>query len=441
AMELPVGPHPCWELEDNAQDFDEPRELRSIPDSLIVLQSLKQSRNKWLTSLLPKFSAKARGGKPPDVVPPPHTIKAHGRYDMKIGPHVFSNTAFYEVHYLPQEPGVPASYGQSGAPMSTAMTQSAYSQSPSSSNSSAMNAIVTPDMVSEVNAAALSNPTLNNLLQLAASGRATAEQLRTLGLLVQSLGQRQQHEYMKDDTSTLPRSHHSPRPIRPFDIVVEFQEKPSDRWIISRGPAVCKRELRSDRRSSDILLNVTAPFPGSLLYQLHHARMTGQDNAPLADIPFQIVTMRLSRATHALWDAFSTWAGGEQGMKKSRSELLRMAKKVPPRSYLQYQLPDGPLLQQIHDSVVFPYATKSIMPNNADSSRPRRRATIRKSVNPLAVPGGIVSSKQQQKQKAPSSTTPIACHACKQTDVPLMVGGSKSTLSHEPRRLPDFTVL
>ena len=52
--------------------------------------------------MFPKFSTRARGTKVAEVVPPPHTIKAHGKYDLTIGPHVFSNTAIYEVHYLPE---------------------------------------------------------------------------------------------------------------------------------------------------------------------------------------------------------------------------------------------------------------------------------------------------------------------------------------------------
>ncbi len=85
----------------------------------MILQSLRQcelfsrvlasalyesriARSRWITSTFPKFSARTRGTKVAEVIPPPHTIKAHGKYDLTIGPHVFSNTAIYEVHYLPE---------------------------------------------------------------------------------------------------------------------------------------------------------------------------------------------------------------------------------------------------------------------------------------------------------------------------------------------------
>ena len=67
--------------------------------------------------MFPKFSTRARGTKVAEVIPPPHTIKAHGKYDFTIGPHVFPNTAVYEVHYLP-ETDMAASFGPAAQCMS-----------------------------------------------------------------------------------------------------------------------------------------------------------------------------------------------------------------------------------------------------------------------------------------------------------------------------------
>lgn len=75
----------------------------------VLLSSLVQehcthefiARSKWVTTMFPKFSVKTRSGKTPEVTPPPHTTKAHGKYDLHVGPHVYHDTAIYEVHYLP----------------------------------------------------------------------------------------------------------------------------------------------------------------------------------------------------------------------------------------------------------------------------------------------------------------------------------------------------
>lgn len=51
---------------------------------------------------------------------------------------------------------------------------------------------VTPALIAQVNDAAASNPTLHNLLQVAASGEASMDQLKTLGFFIQSLAAAQQ---------------------------------------------------------------------------------------------------------------------------------------------------------------------------------------------------------------------------------------------------------
>ena len=139
SVSLPTGPQPGSELQ--GQEHETPMDgmqLKSVAErsvsrpatmsfaetsccSLVLLQSLRQceppsprmlvrrpnlctARNKWVTSMLPRFSTKTRG-KAAEVTPPPHTIKAHGKYDLHIGPHVFSGITVYEVHYLDQHDG------------------------------------------------------------------------------------------------------------------------------------------------------------------------------------------------------------------------------------------------------------------------------------------------------------------------------------------------
>ena len=46
---------------------------------------------------------------------------------------------------------------------------------------------VTPALIAQVNLAASSDPTLQNLLQVAAAGKASVDQLRSLGVFIQTL--------------------------------------------------------------------------------------------------------------------------------------------------------------------------------------------------------------------------------------------------------------
>ncbi|EPQ29147.1 uncharacterized protein PFL1_03434 [Pseudozyma flocculosa PF-1] len=84
------------------------REPANVGDSLVLLQSLRQSRLSHLSSLLPPFSQKMRSGTIyPNVLPlsllhglnprEPHVLIQLGRADIQVGPHVFVKTKFWEV--------------------------------------------------------------------------------------------------------------------------------------------------------------------------------------------------------------------------------------------------------------------------------------------------------------------------------------------------------
>lgn len=84
------------------------REPATIEESLVLLQSLRQSRLSHLSSLLTPFSQRVRSGMIyPNVLPlsllhglnprDPHILIQLGRADIHVGPHVFLKTKFWEV--------------------------------------------------------------------------------------------------------------------------------------------------------------------------------------------------------------------------------------------------------------------------------------------------------------------------------------------------------
>jgi hypothetical protein len=151
-------------------------------------------------------------------VPPPHTIKSLGKFDFQAGPHIFPDTSVYEAHYLHSTPvpQLPPS-GSNQPPASTWQTASSFraptytpyfpyaaSATPSATpyptaqrastplvSAVASETPITPALINRVNDAAATDPILANFLQLAASGRATSDQLKTLALLIQSLASAQ----------------------------------------------------------------------------------------------------------------------------------------------------------------------------------------------------------------------------------------------------------
>ncbi|CCM04452.1 uncharacterized protein FIBRA_06632 [Fibroporia radiculosa] len=459
-IRLPVGPHPNWELDNcspKARSLLYRRRFTKVDYVFALKQILCVARQKWLSTAFPKFSTKARGNKAPEVVPPPHTIKAHGRYDLTIGPHVFSNTAFYEVHYLvrspnPTPPSAPphssqpalASTSFSGAQntsysqlSTTSIAVSALTGQGTPSAGVGHVAVVTPDLVSQVNIASMSNPTLKNLLHLASSGRATPDQLKTLGLLIQSLGAIQQPERIPDSqSSTLTlQSPAASIPEREFDIVIEFQEKSSDRWVIPRGPVVCERSPADFYNPSDVTLSMVLPF---VRPSLSDSGASSTDVSQLAQ-PY-VVTFRLSKVAPMLWKTLWAWSGGDQD--KSKTTLDEIARSnMERRQFLQYRLPDGPLFQQIQAGVAPPYSTRTIVPSGGNTTRTRRRQSSRKGgeqvVRTQVVETGAVSKRKQQVSPKVMTPLPIACRACGQTDVPLMMGGRYCRICIEAGRAVD----
>jgi hypothetical protein len=344
---------------------------------------LYPARDKWLSSTFPKFSSKARGGKPPEIVPLPHTIQTRGRCDIEIGPHIFPDTTIFEVHYLspqqpvpPPKPGylylTPPSMGSSSWQATTPYGGSQYNtygqqntaqkgtsdsisqQSSKPLLSSLTSSVsITPSLINQVNSAASSNPTLANLLQLAAAGKANSDQLKTLGLLIQSLAAPSSEvsgtsssshtsHPMLSETVILPKDSqtgtpstsstmlNSPNtflsPVREFDIVIEFQESTSERWIFPRGPVVCERvpDKLAPNSTYDILISTYVPFTKDAPPT---AMASEKGDTSAESPPPQPVTFRLKKAPMAVWETVSRWAGNEDSMTKNRKileELVRV---------------------------------------------------------------------------------------------------------------------
>ncbi|KAI0652001.1 hypothetical protein C8Q79DRAFT_935720 [Trametes meyenii] len=385
--------------------------------SLVVLQSLRQSRSIWVTTLFPKFSVKTRGGRPTEVIPPPHTTKAYGKYDLLIGPHVFADTAIYEVHYLPPN-DITASQTSAIQSANLSSVQTSLSSVPFPSGT-----YVTPAMSSKVLSVAKEDQTLANLLNAVVKRTATDDQVRTLGYLIQSMGGVQ----TLDQSSAAPGTTLQPpvRPVspKPFDIVLEFHERPSERFVLSRGDVVCDlvaSKSNNAYRASDVIVTCCIPFPRAATFE-------PSQTSPEARSP-EVATFRISRISQSLWDLLFVWAGGLDRIEESRVKLSQLAKVAPPRSYLQHRLPEGDLLEDIQNSVAPAYTMKPVKPPGADSNRPKRKSVSRR---PTVVSGApstpldISPPAKRRNQPKPkvSAPPPIACHSCGQTDVPLMMGG------------------
>ncbi|KAF8665426.1 hypothetical protein AX16_000445 [Volvariella volvacea WC 439] len=381
-IEFPVGERPGWEIEHGKGE-----DLKSIADSLTLYQSLRQSRNRWIYSTFPKFWSKGRGKLTSETAPSnSHCFRA--KFELEIGPHIFPDTILYEVqytppqsssssanqahtsntwrstpyvHYLPQNqlaagttPPIIASTPTSQA-RSNNPAPSSYSVKPNSSpvvSSLTTVTPITPALISKVNTAAATNPILANLLHLAAAGRASPDQLKTLGLLIQSLSDTPPEPNLVERSLPVPsHSHplapynaaHSPSiaaqqpqtpvpPVKDFDLILEFQNLPTERWLLPRGPVVCHK--LPGEFPTDIFLTVRVPLG------------TDETLAEKPDCPMpQAVVFCLKTVPLLVWDTLVRWIGGEEKMVANQKILDRLPRHDD--TFLAHQIAEGTLLTQL----------------------------------------------------------------------------------------------
>jgi hypothetical protein len=109
--------------------------------------------------------------------------------------------------------------------------------------------------------------------------------------------------------------------VKPFDLVIEFAENPSERWIFPREHVVCERLLDSTNIDAayDILISTCVPFTAGA--SAHDGISAESKQGGLSPQDPQLVTFRLKRAPIAVWDTVSRWAGGEEIMEQNRKFL------------------------------------------------------------------------------------------------------------------------
>jgi len=202
----------------------------------------------------------------------------------------------------------------------------------------ALNAVttITPNLINQVNLAASSNPILANLVQLAAAGKATAEQLKTLGLLIQSLASTESAQLASlpisqsqpDETllvkspSGIQDATTSNSPVKEFDLVIEFREMPSERWLFPRGPVVYEKAVENDNdhdiinTAYDTVIKTILPFDNTSSAAASGAPPL-KGSLPIDDSR-HVATFRLRKTPSRIWDTISRWAGSEEKVQQSQ---------------------------------------------------------------------------------------------------------------------------
>ncbi|KAG6840918.1 hypothetical protein C0991_003260 [Blastosporella zonata] len=304
---------------------------------------------------------------------------------------------------------------------------------------------ITPTLINQVNSAASSNPTLANLLQLAAAGHASPEQLKTLGLLIQSLAT---SEATQPIPPSLPASSSLPplpilpstpaatvsvAPVKEFDLVLEFRENPIDRWIFPRGVVTCERtiDLPATHALSRTVIKACLPFSKPKISVSTASEQPHPVNS-LDEVP-QVAIFTLERTPLAVWDTISRWVGSPEKLQLNKTKLEGI--KPIEYVYLGYQLSQGPLLSQLQIASSPMFTMKSLKVAAATANRAKRKVTQKPPKttqdqathhpqNPATTEKASSAKRRRvihQTERTPAP--PIQCVSCKNKDVPLILGG------------------
>lgn len=182
---------------------------------------------------------------------------------------------------------------------------------------------VSPALSSKVAIASQSNPILANLLKAVLNRTATDDQVKTLGLLIQSLEGVPELESF-GGTPPAALTPHASTPVRegspkPFDIILEFHEHSTERWIFPRGDVYCERVGVVEGTSawlSDVIVTTCIPF-------LNHTGTEPRPSDPSTDAPTpEVVSFRFSKVHLTLWELLLGWAGGPAKMEESKEKLV-----------------------------------------------------------------------------------------------------------------------
>lgn len=202
------------------------------------------------------------------------------------------------TYYAPQSSQT--SWGSSTIYGTTSYGTTPYYQPATQSQESSNPLVaVTPELLNRVTMAGTTNPTLASLLRLAASKQATQEELKRLGALIQSLATVPGEIYL----TQAPLQQISTTPIKPPDLVLEFQERAGTQFLLPHGPSLCQRvESASGCVSHDVMLTTCLQVPKA--------------RAPISSDPQvapeeteDVITLRFANASQEFWCFLSSWVG------------------------------------------------------------------------------------------------------------------------------------
>ncbi|KAF9454084.1 hypothetical protein P691DRAFT_798360 [Macrolepiota fuliginosa MF-IS2] len=448
-IDFPYGKKRNWELD--------------TADADIGLKSITE-RERWLQHTFPKFTSKARGAKAPEP-PPPHTIMSKGKCELIVGAHHFRDTIFYEVHYMQPASAVPALQAPSTSTPTT--SYSSYftitvpvttPQVPGSSEDQDLSQLklalgggmeytISADLVARIHHEASVNPIFATKFRLAVEPNATQEQIRNFAFALPHLPGVRVTGAPTSLTLSTEQQVRLP-PVREWDLVIEFNEAPNERWLIPRGTlASCSRLVSKDGSDkSDVSFTLKLPLPETQPKPTNADEAGASEKASSDLVPPRPVKFELHQAPNTVYDLIINWIGGNDKNAENAAALAKIPKRQ--NVYVPHRLSQGQLLSQLQAAQTPNYTMKLLKQGPSNPPRPRRKPTQKQkpapqgtiaapvptenasstAPPPVEKPERMEKPAKEPKRRRYQATTkpapvPIRCLVCFKTDVPLMMGG------------------
>ncbi|XP_006454060.1 hypothetical protein AGABI2DRAFT_189385 [Agaricus bisporus var. bisporus H97] len=412
----------------------------------------------------PKFTTRVRNAKAPEA-PPPHTIMPRGRCDLVIGPHRYRDTLFYEVHYMQSSSAIPAVQAPltsitSASPPSTPSVSTAAT-APSDDQQLAQLKLalgggteytISADLVARIHYEASVNPIFATKFRLAVEPNATQEQIRNFAFALPHLpGVTVSGAPTSLTLSTEQQQQVRLPPVREWDVVMEFNETPNERWLIPRGTlASCSRLVNKGASMlPEASLTLRLPLPDIQATNTSAEESKVSEEKSLDSIPPQAIKFMLPQTPDVIYDLILRWIGGDDKNAANAAALAKIPKRH--KIFLPHRIAQGALFTQLQAAQTPNYTLKPLKqgsstvrsrrkpqkprPTQKASAAPAPTATLAgetpdKSATTVSSikPGkSLKESKEVKRRRYQTSTKPapmpIRCLVCFKTDVPLMMGG------------------
>ena len=178
---------------------------------------------------------------------------------------------------------------------------------------------ISSDLVARIHHEASVNPIFAAKFRLAVEPSATPEQIRNFAFALPHLPGVKISGAPSSLTLSTEQQVHLP-PIREWDLVMEYQETPNERWLIPRGSlASCSRLLSKDGSGlSEVSFIIRLPIPQASS-KPDDASPSEPDKNPPRPIKFG-----LRKAPDAIYYLILNWIGGEDQNKDNAAALAKM---------------------------------------------------------------------------------------------------------------------